>query len=89
MSTLNGRLARLEAVATVARGPDDCRTCGLRHVQPLTLALVRGLIRIAGSSPRSFPPTDPLCLCACCTTDPGDRRFARLSHRLPGDDGAT
>jgi len=86
MATLNGRLARLEAVAARTIGPDDCRTCGLRHVQPLTLALVRGLIRIAGSSPQSFPRTDPLCLCDCCTADPGDRWFARLSHGL-ADDG--
>ena len=85
MATLNGRLARLEAVAAKAIGPHDCRTCGLRHVQPLTLALVRGLIRIAGSASEPFPRTDPLCLCACCTTDPGDRRFARLSHGLPPD----
>ena len=84
MATLNGRLARLEAAAARAIGPDDCRACGLRHMQPLTLALVRGLIRITGSS-QSFPRTAPLCLCACCTADPGDRRFARLSHGLPTD----
>lgn len=85
MATLNGRLARLEAAATKARGPDGCRTCGRRHVQPLTLALVRGLFRIAGSASQLFPRTDPLCLCTCCTADPGDRRFARLSHRMPTD----
>ena len=89
MATLNGRLARLEAVATKAIGPDGCRACGLRHVQPLTLALVRGLFGITGSSPQSFPRTDPLCLCACCTADPGDRCFARLSHGLAADEDAT
>jgi hypothetical protein len=85
MSNLRGRLARLEAAAARTSGPDACRTCGLRHVQPLTLALVRGLIWIAGSASRPFPRTDPLCLCGCCTADPGDGRFARLSHGLPPD----
>ena len=85
MSNLRGRLARLEAAAARTSGPDACRTCGLRHVQPLTLALVRGLFRIAGSSPQSFPWTAPLCLCDCCTADPEDRRFGRLSHGLPAD----
>ena len=88
MTTLHRRLGALESKLADARGPDRCRACGLRHVRPLTLALVRGLIRIAGSSPQPFPPTDPLCLCACCTADLGDRRFARLSHGLPDDEGA-
>ena len=87
MTRLNGRLATLEAAAR-SRHPGGCRTCGLRHVRPLTLTLVRGLIRIAGSSPQPFPRTAPLCLCACCTADPDDRRFARLSHGLPADQGA-
>ncbi len=87
MATLNGRVARLEAASAKTIGPDDCRTCGLRHVRPLTLELVRGLIRIVGSS-QSFPQTAPLCLCDCCTADPGDRWFARLSHGLPADEGA-
>ena len=79
MTGLNGRVARLEAMRRPGTG--HCRTCGLRHVQPLTLALVRGLLRIAGSS-ASFPSTGPLCLCDPCCGDAGDRWFARLSHGM-------
>ena len=84
---LNGRVQRLERVALPAFGEHACRACGLRHVRPLTLALARGLIRIAGSS-QSFPPTGPLCLCDPCCGDPGDRWWARLSHGLTDEGGA-
>ena len=37
---LNGRVARLEQVI-VPPPAHQCRICGLRHVQPLTMDLVR------------------------------------------------
>ena len=87
--TLNGRVARLEATYGPPAGPDTCRVCGLRHVRPVTLALIRGVLRVAGGSDGDVDgrPT-LLCLCACCTTDPGDRWFARLSHGLSPEEGA-
>jgi len=88
MPTLNGRVGHLEARVAAARGPDHCRACGLRHVRPLTMAIVRGLFRIRGGTATPSPRTDPLCLCDCCTADPGDRRFAHLSHGLPIDGDA-
>jgi hypothetical protein len=90
--SLNGRLHRLEATAMAMLGSNMCARCGLRHVRPLTLALVRGVLRVRGGSAGDADgqPTSraPLCLCACCTTDPGDRWFARLSHGLPTDEDA-
>jgi hypothetical protein len=87
---LNGRLTRLER--TIAPPPQhQCRSCGLRHVEPLTIDLVR---RIIGSvswmapGPWSEPvevPSPRLCLCDPCCGDPGDRWFARRSHGLPTD----
>lgn len=93
MATLNGRLARLEAAAGEVLGPDDCRTCGLRHVQPLTLEIVRGILRTTGMATtallRETRPTPPLCLCdPCCGADPRERAIARMSHGLPLDEGA-
>ena len=93
MATLNGRLARLEAAAARTIGPDECRTCGLRHVRPLTLAIVRGIIRLTSMATtelmRSTPPAPLLCLCApCCGVDPRERAIARMSHGLPIDEGA-
>ena len=41
-STLNGRIARLEAA--MVPDSDFCRGCGLRHVQPLTIALLRSVL---------------------------------------------
>jgi hypothetical protein len=83
---LNGRLTRLERV--IAPPPLHlCRSCGLRHVRPLTIDLIRriigpvspmapGLLRsVAGN------PAPRLCLCDCCG-DPGDRWFARRSHGI-------
>ena len=89
MSSLKGRLARLEAAAARTSGPDPCRTCGLRHVRPLTLALVRGVLRVAGGSAGDVDGRPlALCLCGCCTSDPRDRWFARLSHGLPDEEDA-
>ena len=82
MGRLNGRLVRLEMTATARLGPDACRTCGLRHVRPLTLAIVRGVLGVAGSSETPVPAA-PLCLCVPCCEDPADRWFARLSRGLP------
>jgi hypothetical protein len=77
MSRLSGRVASLEVLVIPAR-PAACRACGLRHVQPLTLNLLRRCIEaVRGTSPR-------LCLCACCADG---RWLARLSHGLPPGDG--
>ena len=87
--TLNGRIAKLEAAYAPPAGPDHCRQCGLRHVQPLTLALIRGVLRVAGGGAGDVDGRPmPLCLCACCTSDPGDRWFARLSHGLSPEGSA-
>ena len=81
MATLNGRVHRLEGTLAAARGPDCCRRCGLRHVEPLTLALIRGVLRVAGGSEGSSDDrVERLCLCDPCCGDPGDRWFARRSH---------
>jgi hypothetical protein len=88
---LNGRVSRLEATINPAV-PNACRACGLRHVRPLTIELVRGLLRIEGGAPDGGPVVRgpaPLCLCAPCCAAPGDRWFARLSHGLgPESDAA-
>ena len=86
---LNGRVARLEA--SLKPGAGHCRACGLRHVQPLTIELVRRLM-----GPISAPsttvlseavqnPASKLCLCDPCCGDQRDRALARLSHRLGED----
>ena len=90
---LNGRVTRLERVLA----PPDanrCRSCGLRHVQPLTIDLVRrtigpvsamatGLLRAVAEN-----PAPKLCLCDPCCGEPRDRWFARRSHGLDGPPGA-
>jgi hypothetical protein len=83
--SLNGRLTRLEAAYAPPVGPDHCRQCGLRHVRPMTIGLIRRTLRVAGGSDAEMERPVPLCLCACCTSDPGDRWFARLSHGLPDE----
>ena len=84
-SGLNGRVTRLERVMS-SPPTHQCRTCGLRHVQPLTIDLVR---RIVGPVSWMAPglrsalignPPQKLCLCDPCCGDPGDRWFARRSH---------
>lgn len=81
---LNGRVARLEA--TMRPDAGHCRACGLRHVQPLTIDLIRRIIGPVSSDPTAAMlaaashPCPPLCLCdPCCTRD---RWLARLSHGL-------
>ena len=84
--SLNGRLTRLEAMYGDADGSDTCRACGLRHVQPLTLARIRGALHIVGGSDLEMERRVLLCLCSpCCTAD---RWLARRSHGLPDDEGA-
>jgi hypothetical protein len=86
--SLNGRLTWLERTIAPPADAHTCRRCGLRHVQPLTIDLVR---RIVGPvSPMAGwlhqyvadNPAPPLCLCDPCCGDPGDRWFARRSHAL-------
>jgi hypothetical protein len=85
-SRLNGRIHRLEAAALPALGEHACRTCRLRHVQPLTIALLRSVLRVRGGTDTVTTLPPPLCLCdACCGGT--DRWLARLSHGLP-DEGA-
>lgn len=82
-STLNGRIARLEAA--IVPDSDRCRACGLRHVQPLTIALLRGVLRLAVRSDLQRDSPALLCLCHPCCGAPGDRWFARRSHGIPAD----
>jgi hypothetical protein len=88
MTALNGRVMKLEAVLKPSTGPEMCRACGLRHVRPLTLALVRGALRVEGGSAGVSSRRQPLCLCDPCCGEPGDRWLARLSHGLPPDEHA-
>jgi hypothetical protein len=78
---LNGRVSRLEAASKPGAG--HCRACGLRHAAgPLTIALLRGILRVAGGSGAPSSPPPRLCLCDPCCGDPRDRWLARLSHGL-------
>ena len=84
---LNGRLTRLERV--LAPPPlHQCRSCGLRHVQPLTIDLVRRIVGpVSPMAPALFhelskDPAPKLCLCDACCCAPGDRWFARQSHGM-------
>jgi hypothetical protein len=89
---INGRVTRLERV--IAPSPlHQCRACGLRHVQPLTIDLVRRIIGPVSvmatglMSEVAANPVQRLCLCDCCG-DPGDHWFARRSHGLGVDPDA-
>src|SRR5688500_10807967 len=68
---LNGRLARLEAVMRPETG--HCRSCGLLHVQPLTIDLARriiGPVSLMAMGLHQYVAENPapkLCLCdPCC-----------------------
>jgi hypothetical protein len=80
--SLEGRVKKLEGVYTEHRAP-GCASCGLRHVQPLTLNMVRGIIGPMQGHPNperwraQYPPSPPLCLCRCCKDD---WRIAELTH---------
>ena len=87
MAGLDGRVAKLERVAGGRLAYDTCRGCGLRHVQPLSLADVRGIIggpigkciaEEVARWRREHPHPGLLCLCDCCAAD---RRIAELSRR--------
>ena len=89
MANLNGRLSRLEATMKPAAGPETCRSCGLRHASaPVTLRLLRGILRVVGGSDTEPPPRTPLCLCDPCCGDPRDRWVARRSHGLDDEPDA-
>ena len=78
---LNGRVSRLEAASKP--GADHCRACGLRHASgPLTIALLRGILRVSGGTGTTAASGTRLCLCDPCCGDPRDRWLARLSHGL-------
>jgi len=82
VATLNGRIEKLEAGAAAVLGPDHCRSCGLRHVAPVTIAVIRAVLRVERGGPSSGDVAPRLCLCGCCA----DGRYpARLSHGLPPD----
>ncbi len=84
---LNGRIVRLERLAAPLP-VHACRACGLRHVRPLTIELIRRLIGpVSGMATGlmrelAVIPAPKLCLCDPCYGDPGDRWFARRSHGL-------
>ena len=89
---LKGRVGKLEA----ARRPetDACRTCGLRHVQPVTLDLARRLVGVtewAAASLRRYVAKHPpprLCLCDPCCGDPRDRTLGRNVAWAGGSQGS-
>jgi hypothetical protein len=84
VASLNGRVRRLEAMTQSAPREHACRTCGLRHVLPLTLALLQGVLRVASGSDMVVWRPQPLCLCEpCCGAEAW---LARLSHGLPDED---
>ena len=87
MGALNGRVAKLEAATVTEADPNACRACGLRHVRPLTMGIVRGIVRDAlGAAPAlraEVGPPPRLCLCDPCCGDPRDRMVARPTHGLP------
>jgi hypothetical protein len=74
----------MEAAVQERNGANACRVCGLRHVRPMTMALLRGVLRVAGGNDGSVPG-ERLCLCGCCTADPRIGWFARQSHGLRGN----
>ncbi len=87
-AALNGRIHRLEAATRPVHHEHACRACGLRHVRPLTLALLRGVLRVSGGAGVLAPHPGPLCRCEPCCGG-SERWLARLSHGLPLDDEGT
>jgi hypothetical protein len=85
VASLNRRPTRLERIHA-QQVLHQCRSCGLRHVQPLTIELVRQIIGpvswMAPALLRDVTDNTPpqLCFCDPCCADPGDRWFARRSY---------
>ena len=69
--SLSERVRKLEGrfITHVAPG---CASCGLRHVQPVTVVLVRAVLGVTDD------PVVPLCRCACCAEY---RWLAEQTHR--------
>jgi hypothetical protein len=90
---LNGRLTRLERLMAPP-ATNGCRSCGLRHVRPLTMDLVRRIIGpVAIMAPGlrarlAREPAPQFCLCDPCCGDRGDRWFAQRSHETGSPPGA-
>jgi hypothetical protein len=84
-------VARLEAIARPQM--DHCRTCGLRHVQPITLDLARRIIGVTEWASLDLQcrvaqnPAPKLCLCEPCCGDPGDSVLARMTHGMDEQQG--
>jgi hypothetical protein len=72
VKSLDARVRNLEGrfIGHVAPG---CASCGLRHVQPLTIAMARKAIGFTDDG----EPVPPLCLCPCCADG---RWIAELTH---------
>ena len=85
MSTgnLERRLMNLER-ASMKQSPATCQTCRRRHIRPMTIGVLRGILGVTSGAER--PEGTPLCLCPCCIGEPGDRWFAQLSHGLDETD---
>ena len=85
VASLHRRLCRLERF--LAPPPEhQCWACGLRHVQPLTMDLVRRIVGPVSTMSTwlhqyaAENPAPKLCLYDPCCGDPRDRWFARRSH---------
>jgi hypothetical protein len=91
---LNGRLTSLER-ALAPPPQHQCRSCGLRHVQPLTIDLARRIIGPVSTSATwlhryvADNPAPKLCPCDRCCGDPGDRWFSERSHQMRRPSGGT
>jgi hypothetical protein len=86
MSTLHGRLTKLEAALPVGSAGDVCVRCGLPHVPtPTPVSMAEAIVRHAFGVTAIAPP--PLCLCVPCCAD--GQVIARLTHGLsPWEDRA-
>ncbi len=70
--SLNSRVRKLEGTF-IPHIPPGCASCGLRHVQPVTVRMVRRMAGILDDG----EPVPPLCLCPCCADG---RSVAELTH---------